>query len=190
MGLSKRVKINGKSFDYSLKRRRGMRSMRLAIHPDGTFVVTAPKWYPVYAISRFIQEKADWIFEKLQYIDFQELADKKNSEKTRYKSQKEFARNVIKKRVEFFNCFYNFEFNRISIKNQKTCWGSCSRNGNLNFNYKVAELSEELRDYVVVHELCHLQELNHSRKFWELVSKVVPDYKILRKRLRVISQKS
>jgi len=183
---NKKIKINGKIFEYALKRRRGSHSMRLAIYPDGAFVVTAPKWYPLYVINKFISEKADWIFEKLKYVDFQELSEKKKTESTRYKSQKEFARVVIKSRVEFFNRFYNFEYNRISIKNQKTCWGSCSRKKNLNFNYKVADLPEELRDYVIVHELCHLRELNHRKKFWGLVEKVAPNYKISRKSLKNI----
>jgi predicted metal-dependent hydrolase len=163
-----------------------MRSMRLAIHADGTFVVTAPKWYPVYAINKFIAEKADWIFEKLKHVDFEKLADRKKAEKMEYKSQKEFARAVIESRLEFFNREYNFEYNRVSIKNQKTCWGSCSRKRNLNFSYRVASLSEELRDYVVVHELCHLEELNHSRKFWELVALSVPNFRERRKKLKSI----
>lgn len=182
----KKIRIKGKDFHYSLRKKRGMRSMRLAIYPDGAFVVTVPKWYPLYIINKFISEKADWIFEKLKHVDFRELAEKKKTESKKYKSQKEFSRTVIKSRVEFFNRFYNFEYNRISIKNQKTCWGSCSRKGNLNFSYKVAGLPEELRDYVIVHELCHLEELNHGKKFWELVGKVIPGYRILRKKLKNI----
>lgn len=158
--------------------------MRLAIYPDGAFVVTAPKWYPVYVIKRFLEEKADWIFERLKDVDFGALADKKKTENSKYKEQKELARIIIGERIKFFNRYYNFEYNRVSIKNQKTCWGSCSRKGNLNFNYKVAGLPEKLRDYIIVHELCHLQELNHSKKFWKLVEKVVPDYKLLRKKIK------
>jgi predicted metal-dependent hydrolase len=188
--IKKRIKINNKQIEYELKRRRRAKSVRLAVYPDGAFVITAPKWYPLYIINRFISEKADWIYEKLKHVDFQELDEKNKTENKNYKSQKEFARAIIKSRVEFFNHFYNFEYNRISIKNQKTCWGSCSLKGNLNFNYKVANLPEELRDYVVVHELCHLQELNHSCKYWDLVGKVVPGYKPLRRRLMGISQKS
>jgi len=160
--------------------------MRLAVYPDGAFVVTAPKWYPVYIINRFIEEKFDWIWEKVKDIDFQEISKKKKSEKTNYKEKKEFARAVIESRVKFFNNFYNFFYNRISIKNQKSCWGSCSRKKNLNFNYKAAFLPDNLRDYVVVHELCHLEELNHRKNFWKLVEKTFPDYKILRNNLRKI----
>ena len=184
----RRIKIKNKSIEYALRRQRGSRSVRLAIYPDGAFVVTAPKWYPVYIIKRFLEEKSDWIFEKLKNIDFKALANKHQAERIKYKEQKELARIIITERIKFFNRFYNFEYNRVSIKNQRTCWGSCSRKGNLNFNYKVASLSEDLRDYIIVHELCHLQELNHSKKFWNLIKIAIPEYKLLRKKLRNISK--
>lgn len=158
--------------------------MRLAIYASGAFVVTAPKWYPAYVINKFLAEKAGWIYGKLKHIDFTELDLKREAEKINYKIQKETARKIIQARLEFFNRYYNFKYNQISIKNQKSCWGSASRKGNLNFNYKVANLPEDLRDYIVIHELCHLKELNHGRKFWELVQKTIPHCKILRTKLR------
>ena len=75
-------------------------------------------------------------------------------------------------------------FNKINIKNQKTRWGSCSKKGNLNFNYKIALLPQHLADYIIVHELCHLGEFNHSRSFWNLVAKVFPEYLGIRNELR------
>jgi len=63
-------------------------------------------------------------------------------------------------------------------------WGSCSVSGNLNFNYKLIHLPEDIAEYIVAHELCHLAEFNHSKKFWELVSKTIPDHKLRRKRLK------
>jgi len=180
----KQIKINGKNIEYALRRRKGSRSVRLAVYPDGAFVVTAPKWYPVYIINRFLEEKAQWIWEKLKEVDFGALAERKKTDGKNYQEQKELARLIIAERIRFFNRNYNFAFQRVAIKNQKTCWGSCSRKGNLNFNYKIINLPEELRDYVVVHELCHLRELNHSHRFWELVAKVVPEYKMLRNKLK------
>lgn len=184
MANKRKIKINNKEISYTLKRRRGARSVRLAIYANGAFTVTAPKWYPVYVINKFLAEKAEWIYNKLKHIDFAELDSKRESEKINYQIQKETARKIIRARLEFFNQYYNFAYNRISIKNQKSCWGSASRKGNLNFNYKVANLAEDLRDYVIVHELCHLGELNHSQKFWELVQKAIPNYKNLRKKLK------
>lgn len=96
---------------------------------------------------------------------------------THYLAHKELAREVVTARVLHFNSFYNFSFGRIAIKNQRRCWGSCSEKGNLNFNYKIVFLPEALMDYVIVHELCHLAELNHGAAFWAHVARAIPEYK-------------
>ena len=83
----------------------------------------------------------------------------------RYLKHKEVARTLVRERLEYFNAFYGYEYKRIAIKNHKSRWGSCSKKGNLNFNYRIALLPSELADYIVVHELCHLGEFNHSPKF-------------------------
>jgi hypothetical protein len=93
---------------------------------------------------------------------------------------KEAARKVILARVEELNTHYGFRYGRIAIRSQRSRWGSCSKKGNLNFNYKIVELPQELMDYVIVHELCHLSEFNHSRAFWFLVSKRIPNHRTLR----------
>lgn len=99
-------------------------------------------------------------------------------------THRENARAVVHDRVRHFNQHYNLPVGRITIRNQKSRWGSCSKKGNLNFNYKLAFLPAELRDYIIVHEICHVKEFNHGRGFWELVGQTVPEYKALRKRLR------
>ncbi len=179
-----KIKINGKEFEYTLRKRKGTRRMRLAIYADGAFIVSAPKWYPVYAINKFLEDKAEWIFEKLKHVDFSELKKKMEADSARYESSKKNAKEIISQRVEFWAERYGFAYNRIAIRNQRTCWGSCSRRGNLNFNYKLADLPQELQDYVIIHELCHLKELNHSPRFWNLVEKIMPDHKNLRKKLK------
>lgn len=105
-----------------------------------------------------------------------------------YLEHKETARAFVTERVMHWNSFYNFEINRIAIRNQKTCWGSCSEHKNLNFNYKLLFLPEHLADYIVVHELCHLAELNHSPRFWNLVAQTLPDYKVHRKELQKVTK--
>ncbi len=102
----------------------------------------------------------------------------------KYLKHKEDARFLVEKRIIEFNKFYNFSYKKISIRNQRTRWGSCSKNGNLSFNYKIALLSPKMADYIIVHELCHLGEFNHSRNFWSLVEKTIPDYKEIRQALR------
>jgi predicted metal-dependent hydrolase len=103
-----------------------------------------------------------------------------------YLKYKESARGIAISRLEYFNTFYGFKYNRIAIRDQKTRWGSCSKKGNLNFNYKIALIPEKARDYIIVHELCHLGEFNHSRNFWNLVKKTVPDYLEIRRALKKI----
>ena len=98
--------------------------------------------------------------------------------------KREQARRFVKNRIEHFNAFYNYKVNRIAIKNQTTRWGSCSSKGNLNFNYKIIYLKPAFADYLIVHELCHLGELNHSKKFWALVGKIIPDYAKINKELK------
>lgn len=100
----------------------------------------------------------------------------------------ERARVFIKERVDHYCVKYGFKINKIRIKNQKTRWGSCSSLKNLNFNYKVIYLPFELADYIVFHELCHLEQMNHSKKYWKLVEREFPNYKILRTRIRTFEK--
>ena len=104
-----------------------------------------------------------------------------------YHTHKEFARAIIHERVQHWNIHYGFSYHRIAIKNQRRCWGSCSEHSNLNFNYKIVFLPKALMDYVIVHELCHLAELNHSPRFWGLVGQTLPDYSEARAHLKRIT---
>jgi predicted metal-dependent hydrolase len=94
----------------------------------------------------------------------------------RYEKYKEDARKLVQERLVHYNKHYNFKIGRISIRDQKTRWGSCSSKGNLNFNYKIVFLPIELVDHIVVHELCHLKEFNHSKNFWDLVAEQHPEH--------------
>jgi len=107
-----------------------------------------------------------------------------NSQYTKYKEK---ARILVENSISKFNKFYNYNINRVSIRNQRTRWGSCSKRGNLNFNYKLALIDEKLAEYVVVHEICHLGEFNHSKNFWNLVEKTIPDYVERREELKKIN---
>jgi hypothetical protein len=109
---------------------------------------------------------------------------KKPLNKLDYLSRKEEARSLVLARLEHFNRFYNLIYKRVSVRQQRTRWGSCSRKGNLNFNYRLLDLPAEIADYIIVHELCHLKEFNHSRNFWNLVAESLPDYAVRRARLR------
>ena len=97
-----------------------------------------------------------------------------------YLAHKEEARRAIVARVEHFAGLIGLKYGRVAIKNQRSRWGSCSEKSNLNFNYRLIFLAPELMDYVIVHELCHLLEFNHSPKFWKKVALVLPNYRELR----------
>ncbi|MDO8530527.1 MAG: M48 family metallopeptidase [bacterium] len=103
-----------------------------------------------------------------------------------YLKYKEAARELVKRRLEYYNRLYQFKIGRVSIKNHKSRWGSCSKKGNLNFNYKLALLPPEMADYVIVHELCHLGEFNHSKNFWKLVAMSIPDYLEIKNKFKKI----
>ena len=102
-----------------------------------------------------------------------------------YTEHKEAARALVRSRIEHFNAHYGFTYNRVAIRNQRRCWGSCTSLKNLNFSYRLLFLPPELSDYVIVHELFHLAELNHSKNFWSLVAETIPEYQLHRKALRV-----
>ncbi len=101
-----------------------------------------------------------------------------------YLAKKRAARVLVLDLLEKVNKIYNFEYGQVAIRNQKTRWGSCSSQGNLNFNYKIVDLPLRLAEYIVVHELCHLKEMNHAASFWNLVAIAMPDYKEARKELK------
>jgi hypothetical protein len=107
---------------------------------------------------------------------------------TSYALHKESARALIVSRLEFYNQDSQFAYNRVAIRDQKRCWGSCSSKGNLNFSYKLLFLPACLRDYIIVHELCHLRVLNHSASFWKEVEVVMPDFKARMMTLRTIEK--
>ena len=107
--------------------------------------------------------------------------------KKHYLLNKEAVRKVILECLEFFAQLYGVKYRKVAIRNQKSKWGCCSIARNLNFNYKVSLLPKDQRDYIVVHELCHLIEFNHSKKFWAEVERTIPNYKELRKRIKSVS---
>jgi len=94
------------------------------------------------------------------------------------------AEDYIPRRVKVFADRYGFNYRKISIRNQKTRWGSCSSGGNLSFNAKLMAMNKKVIDYVIVHELCHLREMNHSKNFWRLVEEIMPDYKAVKRKLK------
>ncbi|MFA6391861.1 MAG: SprT family zinc-dependent metalloprotease [Patescibacteria group bacterium] len=185
--MKKQISINNQLLTYTVRKSLRARRMRLAVHSDGTVVVTMPFRFTARLADKFVHEKHDWIVQKIEY--FRQNRQPRTRVYTRkdYLKYREAARKFAYERVEHFNQTYNFKYQKISIRNQKTRWGSCSGKGNLNFNYKIIHLPMNIADYIIVHELCHLKEMNHSKKFWDLVSLSFPDHKGIRKELKRLS---
>jgi len=96
-----------------------------------------------------------------------------------------FQMNVmLKEKLEFWSNRMQLKYSGFSIRGQRTRWGSCSRKGNLSFNWKLIKTPEEVMDYVIIHELAHIREMNHSARFWKLVAQYCPEYKLYRRWLR------
>lgn len=178
ISMKKEITLKNKKVKYTIRQSKRAGRMRLAVYSGGGFVVTIPHRMGLAKAEDFILQKAEWVLKKIKIM----RRKKPNGIFTR-QSKREYlklkyeALKMAENKVVEFNKFYNFQYNKISIRNQKTRWGSCSEKGNLNYNYKIILLPEKYADYIIVHELCHLKELNHSRKFWDLVEKTIPDYR-------------
>jgi len=182
--MNKSIKVNETQLDYTLRKSTRSRRMRLAVYCDGSVVVTMPHWMGETTAERFIRQKAQWLIDKIAFFKTHKTPMVTRGTKAEYLKNKEATRALVTERLAYFNQFYNFRFSAITIRNQKTRWGSCSRKGNLNFNYKLSLLPAAVADYIIVHELCHLAEFNHSLRFWDLVARTVPEHRKLRKELR------
>ncbi len=165
--------------------------LRVAVHHDGRVVVTKPQKMSVKIAEQFLHNKYRWIEEKVAYFIKRKERVLRETPQVflvgTYEEYKEQARALVHARLQHYNEMYNFTYHAVAIRNQKSRWGSCSKKGNLNFSYKLALLPPHLADYIIVHELCHLREFNHSAQFWQLVAYAIPEYKKMRKELRGIA---
>lgn len=170
---------------YILKRNARSRHVRVSVKAGGQVTVSAPHSTSEIFITSFLSRHAGWLHKKVAY--FKKFPERKLSlpqEKKLYTAHKTRARITAEAKVGQWNEHFGFSFNKISIRNSRSRWGSCSSKGTLCFNYKIVFLPEHLADYLVVHELCHLKERNHGKGFWSLVAKAVPEYVQCRRELR------
>lgn len=174
--MERSVTLNGEQITYKHNRTRRAKRMTITVKHDASVLVTTPRSFPIRIIEHVMKRQADWILKQIEkYKDSPySILHRKNPEE--YERYKEKALRYLTQKVEKMNQHYGFSYNKISVRNQTTMWGSCSEKGNLSFNYKLYFLPDYLAEYVVVHELCHLQELNHSQAFWDLVAKVIPEW--------------
>lgn len=179
---AREIMISKIPIKYSIRRRKYQRRVNLIVHQDGSIVVTAPKACSINFIEQSICKNEQWLLKQISGRQRNVTIDDRVVSHV-----KKIIRPVVLFKLEEFNRYYGFSYGRVSIRNQRSRWGSCSSDGNLNFNCKLLCVRDELVDYVIVHELCHLQEMNHSKKFWSLVSETMPNYKELRKELKNVT---
>ena len=155
------------------------RTVAIQISPNGEVLVRCPSRMSEKAVRSFVESKSNWITKHLarqtpvEPFAAQELKDLAKQ-----------AKGDIPQRVDYFAQRMGVTYGRVAIRSQHTRWGSCSGKGNLNFNCLLMLTPPEIRDYVVVHELCHLKQMNHSAQFWAEVERVLPDYRAARKWLK------
>ena len=155
------------------------KTISIQILPTGEIQVRCPLRMREKDIHSFVESKAAWIASHLPKEPPQpQFSEGEMQELARQ------AKQIIPERAAYFASLVGVDYGRIAIRSQKTRWGSCSAKGNLNFNCLLMLIPAEVLDYVVVHELCHRKELNHSPAFWAEVERVLPDYKISRKWLK------
>lgn len=166
--------------------RSNRRSLSITIDPDANLIVRAPRRMSDRTIAAFVASKRDWIEKHMEKVRKRAAKREEVPEFTEEerKALTKKARKMILEKVAYYAPIVGVTYGRIAIRKQRTVWGSCSSKGNLNFNYLLALMPDEVVDYVVVHELCHRKEMNHSPRFWAEVEKVIPDHKALRKLLK------
>ena len=169
---------------YQFRKTKRARRLSITIHEDGRIRLTVPYRVSNRAAYAFIVAKMGWIE--------RHLAKQKRTKHISYPftDQKGYiqfapkARKLLQQRTEELSEQTGLAFQRIAIRNQKTRWGSCSSKGTLSYNYKLYFLPEQLRDYIIIHELCHTKHMNHGIRFWSLVEKHCPEYREYEKQLK------
>lgn len=168
--------------------RSNRKTVAIQVNSDLSVTVRAPRSASEKDIEEILKKKEAWISKHIEKIkEAKERFEAEPTEKlTREKviALAEEALKVIPERVEYFAKVIGVTYGKITIRNQKTRWGSCSSKGSLNFNCLLMLAPPEVLDYVVVHELCHRKQMNHSKAFWLEVEKVLPNYKEVRKWLK------
>ena len=158
--------------------RSNRKTLALQIQEPGVLLVRAPARMPAADIRRFVLEKREWVTKHLAMAETRE-AEKQTVQRLTWPQLHilaDQALEVLPPRVRYWADRLGVRYGRITVRNQRTRWGSCSSRGNLNFNCLLMLCPEEVADYVIVHELCHRKEMNHSPRFWALVESQLPDW--------------
>ncbi len=177
--------LRNEHITYTLNRSHRARRLRLTLQAEGKLLVTIPTRVSLEQVERLLHEHADWILrQRARHVARPRQILPAMSDAAVYRLYKEAAAELVTHHLMVLRSKLSLPSHTVTIKNHRTRWGSCSKEGRLNFNYRIALLPFELAEYIIVHEVCHLFELNHSSKFWNRVAELRPDYQVRRRRLR------
>lgn len=159
------------------------KTLSIMVTEKGELLIKAPLSVSERKIERFLNQKRFWIYKQTKHqMEIQEKRVVRSEEEI--KTGMEQARKVLVEKTEYYAELLQVTYQKIRIGNQKTRWGSCSSRGTISYNWHLVLMPERILDYVVVHELCHVMEMNHSPGFWSKVESVLPDYKERREWLK------
>ena len=168
-------------------KRSSRKTLGLEVRENGEIFARIPEKLSDRSLKSFIEKERDWIIKKSELVKWEREHRQTTNATPVQELTSEEIENISQKivdRVRFYQKKMGVTVGRVAIRNQKTRWGSCSSAGNLNFNWKLVLMPSELLDYVVVHELAHRKEMNHSPRFWAVVEKELPDYRERREKLK------
>ena len=166
--------------------RSGRKTIGLRVEADGSVPVRAPYLCPASSIDKFVRDSAGWIEKQREKAS--SLGSAAASEGAlsaeEIKKLSSGMKSLLPEKLERYSGLLGVNYGRVTVRCQKSKWGSCSAEGNLNFNCLLMLAPEGVLDYVIVHELCHRRHMDHSKAFWAEVERAVPDYKEKRRWLR------
>ena len=162
------------------------KTIAVEVRQDGSVLVRAPRNCPQSRIDTFLKEKQAWVLAKVEEqkekeADSMKIQPLSEAEQRLYRDK---AREIFEQKVSYYAQMMGVSYGRIAIRDQKTRWGSRSGEGNLNFNWRLIFAPAGVLDYVVVHELAHRKEMNHSPRFWRVVEDTMPEYRKYQKWLK------
>jgi len=188
--MSNQTEIELQKNDHTLTLhviRSARKSIGIQVQEDGEVFLRIPNRLSSQALQDFLTREQSWIWQKVDQMQSR-IRQRETTDATPVaqltQEELEKIKEKIGSRVSYYSKIMGVTVGRITIRNQKTRWGSCSSKGNLNFNYQLYYLPEKLLDYVVIHELAHRRHMNHSADFWAEVETYCPDYKERRKALQ------
>jgi predicted metal-dependent hydrolase len=155
----------------------------IRVRPDGSVRVTVPRWGSRRHAELFAEQQRPWI-ERQRARVRESAAQRVTYTPEAVQELRRRATRELPGRLRQLAAHYGLHVSRISVRNQRSRWGSCSPSGHICLNWRLVLMPDAVRDYVLIHELMHLRRLDHSRHFWRLVAHACPDYEVARQWLR------